>query len=127
MVAAGFGSYNLLIYLLDEAPEGRSGTLEDSLEMPMEQGGQRNALDASASANSSMDARVLTQRELEFWSWWPRAGKLPALPRTGHEQALRPQPYSQPATQTERDYQVGSRSHWDTDRATSCHAALDRE
>ena len=66
IVVMGFCSYNLLIYLLDEAPEGRSGTLEDSLEMPIKQGGQRAALDASASANSSRVARVQTQRELEI-------------------------------------------------------------
>ena len=79
MVAAGFGSYNLLIYLLDEAPEGRSGTLKDSLEMPMEQDGQRAALDARASASSSRDARVLTQRELKILELVAQGWKIPRI------------------------------------------------
>ena len=87
MVAAGFGSYNLLIYLPVEAPEGRSGTLEDSLEMPIKQGGQRAALDASASANSSMDARVQTQPELEILELVAQGW---VTPRTATELAISP-------------------------------------
>ena len=87
IVVTGFGSHNLLIYLLDEAPEGRSRILEDSLEMPMEQGGQRAALDASASANSSMDARVLTQREMEILELVAQGWE---TPRIATELALSP-------------------------------------
>lgn len=66
MVVAGLGSYNLLVYLLEETPENRPTVVEDSPEIPMLQRGQRGVRRGRTPANANGDDSVLTQRELEI-------------------------------------------------------------
>ncbi len=66
MVAAGLGSYNLLVYLLDESPEGRPAVSNEAAGMPDVQQGQRPSRGERSASNASGDDPVLTQRELEI-------------------------------------------------------------